>query len=119
MMNNSMSDVYWNSRERNFSVREKGLVVDHPEALIMSDARFIVNAKARDRVRRTGKKTVHAVIRGTIVPAIEIPKTLCNVRYNPFRHDTFVTDAGPIFEAETVILSIKEGRPCIWASATS
>jgi len=96
-----MIEVYWNSRRRCFSVREKGRVVEHAAALVISSPHFLVNARARDRVRATGRKTVHAFVRGerSSVP-VRYPLLPLLVSYNPYENLTFVTqDGAPIFSA--------------------
>jgi hypothetical protein len=83
--------------------REVGKVVKHLEnwmTLYLQDARFAVQPAGREKVRREGKKNVHAFVRGTIVKASKMNvketfKELCTQEavYNPYKFDTFVTQA--------------------------
>lgn len=92
-----------------------GLVLGHATAVQLADAEFKVSAAGRDRVRSTGRKTVHAVIEGTLdsfkMPTDEgtytasgvltreegfarldqlLDKHARFVTYNPFKVDHFV-----------------------------
>lgn len=102
-------DVYWNSIRRVFSIRRNGRVISHATDVALLDATFHVSEKVRDRVRRTGHKQVHAVIRGELVAYA--PNSDGNlVRYNPYETDSFVTADGPIHAATNVHLSVIDGK---------
>ncbi len=59
--------------------------------------KFIVNEKTRDKIRRTGRKLVHAFIRGFVFPLS--PRTDAKVFYDPRKVDGFIrVDNGEIIE---------------------
>ena len=62
-------EVYWNLHKHLFSVRalegeHKGRVIDHSYGVRLSNATFVSQPAGRERVRREGKKNVHAFVRG-------------------------------------------------------
>lgn len=118
-------DVYWNIRKRVFSIRKNYKVVAHVEHLELLDSEFLVSEKGRTRVRMTGVKNVHAVIRGTI----RNPGGLQGgevwdfsngqvVTYNPYRDLTFVNKVSgeSVKFAQRVELKIVRGAPVITIS---
>lgn len=95
-----MIDVYWNTRREEWSLRENGRVVGYEWLLCMHDVTLVVRQSAVARIRRTGVREVCAWARGTRQPFMpelfDVGKPL---HFDPFRHDTFVTDEGvPILE---------------------
>jgi hypothetical protein len=66
-------EVYFNLHKSCYSIRcnedgvLKGIVVAHAKAVELKDVTARVSPAGRDRVRREGKKNVHAFIRGTLV----------------------------------------------------
>ena len=103
-------EVYRNLHNGTFSIRRNGKVVKHLEnwmTLCLQDVKFAVQPAGREKVRREGKKNVHAYIRGTVIKAEEYNfsetfKEKCDlwVTYNPYQDDTFtatVTDPETTF----------------------
>lgn len=91
-------DVYRNLTKRRWSVRNRktGLVVLHRRALVLRTCTFHVSSAGRERVRREGRKNVHAVVRGeltTLMPPLS-RYYACGywaiVHYNPYVHECFV-----------------------------
>lgn len=102
-------DVYWNVRAHCYSVRHEGRVIDHMRKVALTDARFVVHPAGRARVLRTGRKNVHAFVRGELVqlPLLQVRDADCaQVRYNPKTCETFVysTSGVPIKAARKVWL---------------
>ena len=61
-------EVYRNLHNGTHSIRRNGKVVKHLEnwmTLRLVDVKFAVQPAGREKVRREGKKNVHACIRGT------------------------------------------------------
>jgi hypothetical protein len=111
-------EIYWNSHKGLFSVRAvNGRVLRHVARFVLADAAFRVSAAGRDRVRRTGKKTVHAVVRG--IPARTTPAAgrPVAVGYNPARDPGFVRDddPAPVTAAAHVRFTVRAGRPVVLA----
>ena len=104
-------EVYYNLHKKCWSVRscKTGRVIKHADSLTMRDCKFVVQPAGRERVRREGKKNVHAFVRGFIEDSP--PDMYYNVKpvhYNPYIFDTFVQtwDGNkPIYEAAKVILT--------------
>ena len=87
-------DVYFNLHRKCWSVRDRATrrVVAHAAQVVLSDVTFRVSAAGNARVRREGRKNVHAFARGTVV-SIDTNFTIeaaVSVTYNPYRYTTFV-----------------------------
>lgn len=113
--------VYWNLHRKCWSVKalegqHKGRVIIHARSVLLCGVVPKVSAKVRDRVRRTGRKEVHAGLVGTLdaylgdnmrdpglVPysrhdwtgeratqALNCHMRGGHITYNPHRDDTFV-----------------------------
>ena len=54
--------VYWNLHKKTWSIQDckSGLVVDHKDKVVLEIAKFVVRKGGQDRVRKEGKKNVHA-----------------------------------------------------------
>ena len=101
LMHGDRVEVYRNLHNGCMSIRRDGRVVKHLEpwmTLYLQDVKFAVQPAGREKVRREGKKNVHAFVRGTVVKArmhhlTETFREKCNnwVTYNPYQNDTFVT----------------------------
>jgi len=127
-------EVYRNLHNKTFSVRllraadkwdtkrwrDVGKVVKHLDnwmSVYLQDVTFAVQPAGQAKVRREGKKNVHAFVRGTVVKALdnhfgETFKEKCTqiAQYNPYKFDTFVTQAWssnpcPIHKANLVTLN--------------
>ena len=111
-------EVYWNLRKHCFSVRalegpNKRRVVSHVKHITLIDAKFVVQPAGRERVRREGKKNVHAFVRGRVAKrmwndysALLNIQLIDRVTYNPYMYDTFVSTETkePVFDAAIVEL---------------
>lgn len=90
-----------NRRGRVYSLRQKGLVVAHAERVCLKDCTFHVSEAGRQRVLKTGRKNIHAGIRGTITgsgmgtTAKEASK-LPRISYDPMKGPSFVCDGGDV-----------------------
>jgi hypothetical protein len=102
-------EVYRNLHNNTFSIRRNGKVVKHLEnwmTLHLKDVKFAVQPAGREKVRREGKKNVHAFIRGTVEKYGDtpydaytegllsttpqgFPKEQEMVSYNPYHTDHF------------------------------
>ena len=122
--------VYWNIQKKTWSVRQSGKVVAHTDTIYMKDCRFLVGKAGQARVRREGKKNVHAGVSGYLAMYAEFHKAAkpvatgkCWVTYNPYKHDTFVQRTGvcddkypiPVTESGWAKLYILEGKPTVYA----
>lgn len=63
----SRVETYYNLHKKCLSYRPSGGRVKHAKAMILDDVTFAVQPAGRERVRREGRKNVHAFVRG--VPA--------------------------------------------------
>ena len=115
--------VYWNLHRKLWSVRQSGLIVDHAGLLSLRDCKFLVGKAGQARVRREGKKNVHAGVSGSLLEdPLTVDRMAWNdlydyrpvwVMYNPYKHDTFIERTGvcddqyprPVHEAEHVFMS--------------
>lgn len=86
-----------NKEGRIFSIRQNNLVVGHTNQLMMHDVKFIVSEAGRKRCRKTGRKNVHAYIRGLIsqkggmgTDASDSSGLGAKITYNPFKDRGFI-----------------------------
>lgn len=105
-----------------YSIRNsQGITILHTHGVLMKDADFVVSAKGREKVRSTGRKMVHAGVRGEIitdpVEIAEVSKTFSNksAYYNPYKVETFVDSVTgeALNKAQYVLLTSKEGKPMV------
>ena len=104
--------VYRNLRTGTWSLRNKrGIVVGHPKVIIIKNPTFVVQPAGLKKVRETGKKFVHAGVRGEVCQwsealQEEILSTSQRVSYNPFKWTSFVklSDQTPVFSGKFAIL---------------
>lgn len=103
--------VYRNLHKKGvvYSVLQDGLVVGYVKHINLTAAKFIVSAAGRDKVRRTGKKVVHAFVEGRptnwyLSPDMYKAATTYRARYNPKVNDTFIDKASghPLHAAKLV-----------------
>lgn len=99
--------VYRNLRKKCFSVRQGGRVVAHVPSITLKDCTFIVQPAGRDRVRREGRKNVHAFVKGMVTEDREWLKDPSRAVYDPYKFDTFVNGMTwkPIHSAPLVLIS--------------
>lgn len=104
--------IYRNLTLSCFSIKLRGKVVHHFTNPVMCVGEFSVSAAGRERVRREGKKYVHAFVtvkeRFNFEPFIREEWqgwTLREVVYNPHKHDTFVfADTGEVAAGSIIVL---------------
>lgn len=102
--------------------RYNRLVIAHVAGIVLSDVEFRVSVAGRDRVRQTGRKNVHALVRGEVVAVKDLrPRRSqshqlitgtpwnptpsgCLIKYNPYKYDTFVVAEtnSPIYRCDMV-----------------
>ena len=86
--------VYWNLHKKCWSIQDckSGLVVDHKDKVVLEIAKFVVRKGGQDRVRKEGKKNVHAFAVGYLADdqdsMIEFPK-YWRIKYNPYTDNYF------------------------------
>ena len=104
-------EIYRNLNNGTHSIRRNGKVVkhlQHHQSIFLKDVKFAVQPAGREKVRREGKKNVHAFIRGTYLAPSTFPHTTSEfkakctewVTYNPYQNDHFtatVTDPETTF----------------------
>lgn len=92
--------VYYNLHRKCLSMRVKGVVVDHPHAVVLKNVKFRVQPAGRTKVLKEKRKNVHAFVCGQLVetygPTIpwgggkKIFSTDFQVVYNPYKYKTFI-----------------------------
>jgi hypothetical protein len=110
--------VYYNLHKKRLSVRStrSGLVVNHAKLVKLNNAQFRVQPAGQHKVRRDGRKNVHAYVAGELAPkqnrgydtiALE---SLDQAFYNPYKNDFFVNSKGEELRGkyETVYIIGKE-----------
>lgn len=120
-------EVYRNLHNGMLSIRDAKTkhVVGHADRVTLSDVSFHVSESGRQRVLRERKKNVHAVVRGNLLtymfgggfkgrsltPYIkyngeQFAMSDTQVKYNPYKYDSFMADDAPIHSAEAVRVGI-------------
>jgi hypothetical protein len=124
-------EVYWNLHKKCWSVRHKGKVVAHVNSIALGDVQWVVRPAGNAKVRREGKKNVHAFARGIVKDSSTYPfpwnvtgPNWQPVTYNPYKHTSFMRyvyggDRVTTVEVDRTpdgVLTINEsGRPQVWA----
>lgn len=104
--------VYRNRHLGGFSIRDESTktVIAHADSVLVEDAVFRVSQAGRLRVKSTGRRNVHAGVRGRLVVcqkrAAELLKSRrFRVDYNPCRDKNFVDGKGrEVFRSPSVLL---------------
>ena len=113
--------LYWNLHKKKWSLqdRQTGRGAHHVTAYTMYDAKFVVRPAGQAKVRREGKKNVHAFAVGTGGLRDGIATCLSGrpVTYNPYVNDTFVfADTGePVTEVQAISVYTENGKPKVYA----
>ncbi len=113
-------ESYYNIHRKCLSYRVSGGRVRHASALVLNNVKFAVQPAGRERVRREGKKNVHAFVRGepAYIRDVEFtddgdltPENMNRqgyrpITYNPYKYETFVyADTGePVHETKQVVV---------------
>lgn len=122
-------ETYFNLHKKCLSYRQSGGKVQHAHTLLLNNVKFAVQPAGREKVRREGKKNVHAFVRGEVafvrhdITEDDGDITVGTmerhgyrpITYNPYKYDSFVyADSGePIYETKQVAII---GRQ-LWATA--
>lgn len=111
-----MNAKYYTYRNLNygthFSTKYRGIVINYLEYAIIENGTFKVSAAGRERCLRVKKRNVHAFVTSDREPspvtrdAIPALDRLTEVKYNPYKANTFVnsTTGAAIVHAEAVYL---------------
>lgn len=131
----SRHEVYFNLHKKCLSARSvyPPSYVFHAAAVLMENVKFAVQPAGRDKVRATGRKNVHAFVRGELLfyntgngspltvidpdagwaihpinlgAGIIDDPNMQKITYNPYKYDTFV-DANtltPVYSADRVYI---------------
>lgn len=101
-------ETYFNLHKQCLSYRPCGGLgpsnkVKHAQSMILNNVRFAVQPAGRERVRREGRKNVHAFIRGDLSWVAGVDEDIMDynannmlrqnyplITYNPYKHDSFV-----------------------------
>jgi len=90
-----------------FSVRQNGLVVAHTNDLTLKHCEAVVNESGKKRCLTSGKRNVHAFIRGYIVQEdFAVPKLNDYLRYEAVSNNGFfvVKQNGTVWDVKTLDL---------------
>ena len=92
--------LYWNLHKKKWSLQDRktGRVQQHVTAYTMYDAKFVVRPAGQAKVRREGKKNVHAFAVGYVAEEQSQDRTFnwYRVTYNPYKHDYFMLDGDEV-----------------------
>ncbi len=116
-------EVYWNTRRKLYSIRaaegpDKGLVIDRDRLVELKDVTFHVSEPGRLRVVRSGRKNLHAVVRGELMAPRSRPIGTgdpTHVWYNPMHDKGFNHDGQVVKKAAWVVMYIS-GRSSMIAA---
>ncbi|GJD65787.1 hypothetical protein [Methylobacterium frigidaeris] len=111
-----MTEVYWHTRRRLWSIREGGRVVAHAPRVCLVDVTLVVKPGAVARIRLRGQREVCAWASGRRVPARALWGGEEPLRFSPFRDDAFVDGWGqPMAACRVLILETYGGDGIAWA----
>ncbi len=114
--------VYWNLHKLCYSVQTRQpfawRVHGHASSLQLNDVTFHVSQAGNKRVRKEGKKNVHAFVKGTWTEGWDKYPDFERVHYNPYQYTQFMlgkwpANRMPIHSAPQALL-VQRGK--IWAS---
>jgi hypothetical protein len=89
--------VYYNLHQHVFSVKalegpDRGKVIAHASSLTLSNCKFKVSEKGRQRVLKEKRKNVHAGIVGKLSLSLGVTsRATTEITYNPYLYESFVT----------------------------
>lgn len=97
-------ETYYNLHKQCLSYRPPGGRVKHAQSMILNDVTFAVQPAGREKVRREGRKNVHAFVRGDMSWVSEDyyqsmddyteenmrRQAYRQITYNPYKYDSFV-----------------------------
>ena len=93
--------VYFNLHKKCWSVRQSGRIVDHTNCVLLRDCRFLVSQAGRKKVLQEKRKNVHAGVSGYLIDAIPYRRrSVSEIIYNPYKHETFVSREDPFDPVE-------------------
>jgi hypothetical protein len=101
------ASVHWHLRHQTYSVKVAGQRVFEVPSIELADCTFFIDARLRAMFEaRPTRRTVHALIRGTIVGSPHAPINGERVKCDPFKYPTFVrqVDEQQVTTASTVVL---------------
>ena len=116
-------ETYYNLHKGCLSFRPIGGHVRHARAMILNNVKFAVQPAGREKVRREGRKNVHAFVRGEMMWVAGLNDKLEDytnanmerqgykrITYNPYSYDTFVMVGSglPIKSATQVVIIGKD-----------
>lgn len=87
---NGPIDVYWNRTRKRWSLREDGRVVGHTTEVVLGRVTLHASEPARQRMLRTGDRTVQAYARGYRVEGWLRPLEAARLVYSPAAGPGFV-----------------------------
>ena len=129
MSNTDRVRAYYNLHRKCFSVQDykTGLVVEHTDKLCFTNAMFVVRKSGNEKVKREGRKNVHAFVNGIRQPKWITPHlSYQEVKYNPhtmdyFKYKRVMTTCDNLWLdvdrhwIGNVWLFMLDGKPCIYA----
>lgn len=97
--------IYRNLRTGGFSIRHRGLVIDHQDHFTARSVKFRVLESGRQRVIQEQRKNVHAFVIADSYSVKQKPKvdTAMKVSYNPYTQQHFCYKGKEIHQARSVI----------------
>lgn len=121
--------VYRNLHKKCWSIRCNGKVISHQKKVLLRDVTFHVQPAGMARVRETGKKNVHAYVKGFLSSIQEIRNLEIElglekndhfeygvVTYNPYKFDSFVktSDNSPIYFCDFLDMDIESKEMLVY-----
>ena len=131
MSNTDRIRAYYNLQRKCFSVQDykTGLVTEHTDKLFVTNAMFVVRESGNKKVKREGRKNVHAFVNGIRQSEwVEPTISPLEVAYNPYTMNFFqykriiqgTPNISKWLEVDrhwigNVWLFMVDSRPCIYA----
>jgi hypothetical protein len=109
LVGNQQVKVYRNLQAKCLSVMERGKVTGHAQTVRLTDVKFQVSDKGRERCICRQRKTVHAFVVGNLEEAVAevLAFSGTKVSYNPYKAGYFYNAATgePVYQAKSVVIT--------------
>jgi len=101
------ASVHWNLQKETYSIKFSGRPVEYAAQVYMTDCVFHIDARLRAQFEaKPSRRTVHALVKGTVVAYDRTDVGGVGVKCNPFKYSAFVraSDERPVDGADAIML---------------
>ena len=102
---------------------QSGKVVAYTDEILLRDVEYLVSENGMKRVRREGRKNVHAFLVGYITSMFGVEflcmncQEILEVDYNPYKNESFVDNCNnTVLQSDYALMSIENGIRAMWST---